>query len=126
MNHVTLIGNLGKDPELRETKGGTAVCTFSVATIDKVKKGDDWEKVTDWHNCVAFGRTADAINSYMTKGSKIALTGKIKTDTYEKNGEKRYATKIIVDNFEFVDSKKTQDAHVITAKTMAADDAIPF
>ena len=102
MNKVVLIGRLTKDPELRFAAGsGTAVSRFTVA-INRQFKRDE----TDFINCVAFGKTAETISNYLTKGRQIALTGSIRTGSYDaQDGTKRYTTDVAVDSFEFVGSK---------------------
>ena len=105
MNHVVLVGRLTKDPELRYAAGsGTAVCRFTVAINRQFKKDE-----TDFINCVAFGKTGETITQYLTKGRQIAVTGSIRTGSYESNsGEKRYTADVIVETFEFVESKKKE------------------
>jgi single-strand DNA-binding protein len=106
MNKVILIGNLGNDPEVRTLENGTKVASFSIATSErwKNKQGEKQEE-TDWHNCVVWSPKAEVVESYLKKGSKVMIEGKIKTRQYEKDGEKKYITEIKVDNFEFLDSK---------------------
>ena len=105
INKVVLLGRLTKDPELRYTTGsGTAICRFTVA-INRQSKKDE----TDFINCIAFGKTGETITQYFTKGSKIAITGNIRTGSYDdKDGTKRYTTDVIVETFEFVESKKKE------------------
>jgi len=102
MNKVVLIGRLTKDPELRFAAGsGTAVSRFSVAVTRQFKKEE-----TDFINCVAFGKTAEMISQYLLKGSQIALTGSIRTGSYDaQDGSKRYTTDVAVDSFEFIGFK---------------------
>ena len=101
MNKVVLIGRLTKDPELRYAQGnGTAVCKFTLAVTRPFKKDE-----TDFINCVSFGKAAETINQYMTKGRQLAVTGSIRTGSYDaQDGTKRYTTDIAVDGFEFVGS----------------------
>ena len=105
MNKVILIGRLTKDPELRYAAGnGTAVCRFTVAINRQFKKDE-----TDFINCVAFGKTGETITQYLTKGRQIAVTGSIRTGSYDaQDGTKRYTTDVIVETFEFVESKKKE------------------
>ena len=105
INKVVLLGRLTKDPELRYAAGsGTAVCRFTVAINRQFKKDE-----TDFINCVAFGKTGETITQYLTKGRQIAVTGSIRTGSYESNsGEKRYTADVIVETFEFVESKKKE------------------
>jgi len=106
-NKVILIGNVGKDPEIRQTKGGTEVANFSLATSENWKDKNTGEKQsrTEWHNITAFAGLASVVSNYIRKGSKIYLEGKIQTDQYEKDGQKMYATKIIMNDMVMLDSK---------------------
>ena len=99
MNKVILIGRLTKDPELRYAAGnGTAVCRFSVAVTRQFKRDE-----ADFINCVAFGKTGETIAQYLTKGRQIAVTGSIRTGSYDaQDGSKRYTTDVAVDSFEFI------------------------
>lgn len=101
MNKVVLIGRLTKDPELRYASGsGAAVCKFTLAVNRQFKKDE-----TDFINCVSFGKAAETINQYMAKGRQLAVTGSIRTGSYDaQDGTKRYTTDIAVDGFEFVGS----------------------
>ena len=101
MNKVVLIGRLTKDPELRYAAGsGTAVTRFTIAVNRQFKKDE-----TDFINCVAFGKTAETISQYLTKGRQIAVTGSIRTGSYDaQDGTKRYTTDVAVESFEFIGS----------------------
>ena len=101
MNKVILIGRLTKDPELNFAAGsGTAVTRFSLAVTRPFKKDE-----TDFINCIAFGKTGETIAQYLTKGRQLAVTGSIRTGSYDaKDGTKRYTTDIVVDSFEFIGS----------------------
>jgi single-strand DNA-binding protein len=101
VNKVILLGNVGKDPDSKQTGGGTNVVSFSIATSDRTKsRNGEYEDRTEWHNCKAFGKTADVISQYVHKGTKIYVEGKIQTNSWEdKNtGERRYKTEIIVND----------------------------
>lgn len=104
MNKVILIGRLTKDPELRYAAGsGTAVCRFTVAITRQFKKDE-----TDFINCVSFGKTGETIAQYITKGRQIAVTGAIRTGSYDaQDGTKRYTTDVAVASFEFIGSNST-------------------
>ena len=99
MNKVLLIGRLTRDPELNYAAGtGTAVCRFSLAVARPFKKDE-----TDFINCIAFNKTGETIAQYLTKGRQVAVTGSIRTGSYDaKDGTKRYTTDIVVDSFEFI------------------------
>lgn len=112
MNKVMLCGNLGGDPEIKYTPSGTAICSFSIATSErwKDKQTGEQQERTEWHRCTAFGRGGEVISEYLKKGDKLLVTdGQIRYEEYEKEGQKRWATKIIVRGFEFVGSKKGGD-----------------
>jgi single-strand DNA-binding protein len=101
VNKVLLLGNLGKDPELRTTAGGMTVASFSLATADRQKDAQgNWTDKTEWHNLVAFGRTAEIIRDYVKKGSQIYVEGKIQTRSWDDktSGEKKYRTEILVND----------------------------
>ena len=99
MNKVVLIGRLTKDPDLNFAAGsGTAVTRFTLAVKRPFKKEE-----TDFINCKAFGKTAETIAQYITKGRQLAITGNIRTGSYDaKDGTKRYTTDILVESFEFI------------------------
>jgi single-strand DNA-binding protein len=95
-NKVQLIGNLGQDPEIVNLDNGGKLAKFSVAT-NEIYKNSKGEKVTDtqWHNVVAWGKTAEIVENYLTKGNEVAVEGKLVHRSYEnKEGEKRYITEI--------------------------------
>ncbi len=97
-NKVQLIGNLGKDPEIINLESGKKLAKFSLATNESYKNSEG-EKITqtDWHNLIAWGKTADIIEKYVSKGKEIAIEGKLTNRSYEtKEGEKRYVTEVIV------------------------------
>jgi single-strand DNA-binding protein len=96
---VTLLGNVGKDPEIRSTPGGTMVANLTLATSDRQKDAQgNWQDRTEWHNLVAFTRTAEIVRDYVKKGSKLYIEGKIQTRSWDdkESGQKRYRTEIIV------------------------------
>jgi single-strand DNA-binding protein len=103
INKVILIGNLGRDPELRRTATGSAVTDFSLATTEKFKDRDgNMKEQTEWHNIVAWNRTAETMAQYLKKGSSVYLEGKLRTRSWEDNGVKKYKTEIIVNQFQFL------------------------
>ncbi|MBN4070203.1 single-stranded DNA-binding protein [Olleya sp. AH-315-F22] len=96
-NKVQLIGNLGNDPEIINLESGKTLAKFSIATNESYKNAKG-EKITDtqWHNVVAWGKTAEIIEKYVTKGKEIAIEGKLTSRSYEtKEGEKRYVTEVV-------------------------------
>lgn len=99
-NKVQLIGHVGQDPEIKNLEGGKKVANLTIATNDSYKN-DKGEKVeqTEWHKVVAWGKTAEIIEKYVTKGKEIAIEGKLTHRSYEdKNGEKRYITEVVVND----------------------------
>jgi single-strand DNA-binding protein len=102
MNKVFLLGRLGKDPEVKKIGADLSVCNFTVATTEYVKDGD---KRAEWHRVVCFGKNAENVGKYLKKGSQVAIEGKNQTREWEKDGEKRYSTEIIVNHIEFVGTK---------------------
>ena len=106
MNKAVLVGRLTKDPELRYAAGSdTAVCKFTVA-VNRMKKDE-----ADFINCVAFNKTAETIANYLVKGRKIAIAGRIQTDSYTaQDGTKRYTTDVVVESFEFCDSSNKSNS----------------
>jgi len=96
-NKVQLIGNLGNDPEIINLDSGKKLAKFSVATNESYKNSEG-ERVTDtqWHNVIAWGKTADIIESYVTKGKEVAIEGKLTTRAWDdKDGNKRYTTEVV-------------------------------
>lgn len=122
INKVTLIGAVGQDPETRFTAAGLTIASFSLATSEKRK---DKEEVTQWHNCVAFGKLAEIVQQYVVKGSKLYLDGAIQYQTYEKDGEKRYATKIIVNDLSMLSSSQASQPNGQKAASKATAKAQP-
>ncbi|HEV7121554.1 MAG TPA: single-stranded DNA-binding protein [Candidatus Paceibacterota bacterium] len=102
LNKVMLYGNLTRDPELRALPSGQQVATFGLATNRsfKNKEGQQQEQ-TEFHNIVAFGRTAEVMGQYLKKGRPVFIDGRIQTRSWEKDGQKNYRTEIVVDNFQF-------------------------
>jgi single-strand DNA-binding protein len=101
LNKVMLIGNLGKDPEVKYTPSGVPVAKFSLATNERYKdKGGEWQDRTEWHNIVAWQRLAEIVGEYVKKGSKIYIEGRIQTSSWEdkQSGEKKYRTEIVAND----------------------------
>ncbi len=107
LNKAMLIGNLGQDPEVRYTQSNKAVATLSIATSERFKdnNGENQER-TEWHRVIAWGRTAEICQQYLTKGSKIYIEGPIKTRQWEdKDGQKKYTTEITALKMVMLDSR---------------------
>lgn len=98
VNKVILVGNLGKDPEVKFTPSGVPVAKFSLATNERYKdKGGEWQDRTEWHNIVAWQRLAEIVGEYVKKGSKIYIEGRLQTSSWEdkQSGEKKYRTEVV-------------------------------
>lgn len=101
VNKVTLIGNVGKDPECRAMQNGTKVANLSVATSEswKDKASGEKKEKTEWHRVVVFGPLAEIVERYVSKGSKVYLCGSLQTRKWEKNGEAQYSTEVVLQGF---------------------------
>jgi single-strand DNA-binding protein len=113
VNKVILIGNLGKDPDIKYTPGGIPVAKFSLATNERYKdKNGEWQDRVEWHSLVAFQRTAEIIGEYVKKGSKIYIEGRLQTSSWEdkQSGEKKYRTEIIVNDLVLLSGRGDYDA----------------
>ena len=108
MNKVILIGNVGRDPEMRYTPQGQAVTSFSVAT--SYGKGDD--KATEWFNCSAWGKQAELTNDYLRKGNQVYVEGRIRSREYEVDDKTRSPRDVSVNLVEFLGSARPTSAHV--------------
>jgi single-strand DNA-binding protein len=108
INKVILIGNLGKDPELRYTPGGQAVASFSLATSEKWRDKDGvMQDRTEWHNIVVWGRQAEIAKEYLAKGRQVYIEGRIQTRSWDdKDGNKRYTTEIIALRMQFLGARE--------------------
>ena len=101
INKVTLLGNLGKDPEIKFLPSGQAVANFSIATTDRYKdKAGEWQDRTEWHNVVAYARTAEIVRDYVKKGNKLYVEGRLTTRSWDDkdSGKKVYRTEIVVND----------------------------
>ena len=136
LNKVMLIGNLGKDPELRYTTSGVAVATFSLATNESWKDQDgNMQERTEWHNIVAWRKLAEICGEWLKKGKKVYIEGRIQTRSFDdKNtGAKRYVTEIIADNMIMLDNRGSgaevpapTSAAAEEAPGLAKDEDLPF
>ena len=108
VNKVILLGNVGKDPEIKSTPNGTMIANLTLATSDRYQdQGGNWQDRTEWHNLVAFKRTAEIIRDYVKKGSKLYVEGKIQTRSWDdkETGAKRYRTEIIVNDLSLLSGR---------------------
>ena len=108
VNKAILVGNLGKDPELRYTPSGRAVATFSLATNRRWSSQDGQkQEQTTWHNIVAWGRQAEVMKEYLRKGQQVYIEGRIDNRSYDdKEGNKRYISEVVVESFSFIGSRE--------------------
>ena len=130
MNKVILVGNLTKDPELITTSNGVDVSGFTIAVQRKFKNAND-EYESDFINCVAWRSSAEFIHKYFKKGNKIGIVGNIQTRSYDaEDGTKRYVTEVVVEECEFVQSKKgdgnNQSEDTKPELEPIDDDGLPF
>jgi single-strand DNA-binding protein len=107
INKVILLGNLGKDPEVRSTPQGMTIARFSLATGERKKdQSGQWVDHTEWHNIVTFGRTAENCQKFLKKGRQAFVEGRIRTNKWQdKEGKDRYTTEILADNVQFVGAR---------------------
>src|SRR6056297_2926435 len=107
VNKAILVGNLGKDPDLRYTPAGTAVATFSMATTERYKDRDgNRQEKTEWHNVVAWRQLAEICGKYLHKGKQVYLEGKIQSRKYQdRDGNDRYITEVVADQMQMLGSR---------------------
>lgn len=148
VNKVILVGNVGKDPEIKVASNGNAIATFSLATTDRAKdQTGNWTDRTEWHNLVAFQRTAEIVRDYVKKGSKLYIEGKIQTRSWDdkETQQKRYKTEVLVNDLVLLsgrgdgessgsytrsgssfDQRQPAQADEVVQGTEITDDDIPF
>tara|TARA_Y100000739_G_C20451253_1_gene392357 strand:+ start:194 stop:649 length:456 start_codon:yes stop_codon:yes gene_type:complete len=113
INKVILVGNLGRDPEMRYTQNGIAVCSFSLATSESYKDRTTGERVTqtEWHNIIMWRGLAETAEKYLRKGSSVYIDGKIQTRKWEdQQGQTRYTTEIVADTMQMLDRRDSSTA----------------
>lgn len=139
VNKVILIGNLGNDPEVRYTQGGSAVANFNMATNEvwNNKEGNREER-TEWHRIVCWGRTAELVGEYLSKGRTVYVEGRLQTRDWEdKEGNKRYTTEVVAQSVKFLGgrggdqgassgAKSSGGKSVQPAAPVEVEDDIPF
>lgn len=110
INQVNITGNLTKDSEIRVTQSGSQILNFSVAVNDRHKNQQtgNWENYPNYIGCVMFGSRAEHIQPYLVKGTKVAINGKLRYSSWEKDGQKRSKIEIIVNDIEFLSSKNSE------------------
>ena len=130
INKCIILGFLGQDPKMQNMPSGVAVTSISVATSETWKDKNTGEQTnkTEWHRIVFFNKLAEIAAQYLKKGSKVYIEGSLRTRTWEKDGEKRYATEIVANEMQMLDSKGdgVSGAGNATQQTPEFDDDIPF
>jgi single-strand DNA-binding protein len=134
VNKVILIGNLGRDPELRYLPNGDPVAKFTLATNFRWKdKEGQWQDKTDWHNIVVFRRQAEICNEYLKKGSPVYVEGRIQNRSWEdKDGNKKYITEIVAQSINLLGRKEPEGeapeetAEPLVEETKTEDEDLPF
>jgi single-strand DNA-binding protein len=147
VNKATLIGNVGKDPEVKLLPSGSAVANFTLATSERFKdKSGEFQERTEWHNLVAYQRLAEIVRDYVKKGSKLYVEGRIQTRSWDdqQSGQKRYRTEIVVNDLVLLsgrsegesggysrsstsyDQRQPAGADDLVQSTEITDDDIPF
>ncbi len=124
VNKVILIGNLGKDPEVRYSPSGVAVANMTLATSEtwKDKQTGENQERTEWHRIVMFARLGEVAGEYLRKGSKIYVEGRLQTRKWQdKSGQDRYTTEIIADSMQMLDSKGGNNASMDSSSAPAAE-----
>lgn len=144
-NRVVLVGNLTRDPELRYIPSGTAVTDIGLAVNERVKRNDQWVDEANFFDITLWGRTAEVANEYLSKGSSVLIEGRLKYDTWEKDGQKRSKVKIIGEKMQMLGASgggtrssggssgphrqtagHSGEEEYTSAPSMPPDDDIPF
>lgn len=137
VNKAILLGNVGREPEIRYTQSGSAVANFSVATGERRKVGGEWQDHAEWHNCTAWGKLAETCSNYLTKGKQVYIEGRIQTRKWDdKDGNTRYSTEIVAEKLVLLGGKEDkpqsrqqgpQDQDFDDPSTFGPDDdGVPF
>ena len=140
INSVSICGRLTREPELRTTPGGTCVLALGVAVNDRVKnqRTGEWEDRPNFVDCTMFGKRAEAVSRYLSKGSKVAVSGRLRYSSWERDGQRRSKLEVVVDEIELMGGGRAEQAGPAEATGPAAaalspdggvdvyDDDIPF
>lgn len=128
INRVSISGNLTRDAELRQTQGGMAILNIGVAVNDRRKNQQtgEWEDVPNFVDCVMFGSRAEKLAQYLAKGTKVAIDGKLRYSSWEKDGARRSKLEVVVDDLEFMSRGQQQRRQQQTASADLYDENIPF
>lgn len=123
INSVSISGNLGRDPELRATRSGMQVLSFSMCVNSRVKRGDEWEDKANWVDVSMFGQRAESVSRFLSKGSHVTIHGRLSQSTWEKDGQKRSKLEVIADDIDFSGGRQSQDEQ---PPADVYDEDIPF
>lgn len=128
LNKVILIGNLGSDPETRNTASGQSVCNFNIATSRRwTSKEGQAQEETEWHRIVVWGRQAENCKEFLSKGRQVCIEGRLQTRQWEdKSGNKRYTTEVVAQNVQFLSSGRGGQAPSISEDATPPDAPPPF
>lgn len=135
VNKVIIVGNLGKDPEVRYSNSGMAICKLSVAVTERVKDGDEWKDATEWFRVTLFGKQAENAGQYLQKGRSVYVEGRLKTEKYkDKEGVEKTSTEVVANTIQFLGGggervvpDKAEDKRAKQAKKSdGVDDDLPF
>lgn len=128
LNKVMLIGNLGKDPEVRYTTSGQAVASISIATTEKFKnKNGEWEERTEWHRITLWGKLAEVAGEYLAKGKTVYFEGKLQTRKWQdRDGNDRYTTEIVAERMLILGGKKEKEPAGGVEEPFSEVEDVPF
>jgi single-strand DNA-binding protein len=122
---VSLLGNLGTDPEVRTTAKEVSVCRFRLATSERRKTAEGWADHTEWHNIVAFGRTAEKCGEFLRKGRQVYVEGSLRTHAWkDEEGQSHHATEVVTSNVQFIGGKE-RETHADESDGVGSGDVIP-
>ena len=124
VNKVILVGNVGKDPDIKYTPSGTPVAKLNFATNEKYKdKGGEWQERTEWHSIIAWQRLAEIVGEYVSKGSKLYIEGRLHTSSWEdrQSGEKKYRTEIVASDVVLLGDGNRKQGADFTSRSRADD-----
>lgn len=126
INIVCVSGNLTRDPDIRTTQSGTAVLSFCVAVNERVKEGGDWKDRPSFIDCVMFGSRAQSVARFLSKGSKATVSGRLRQQRWEKDGQNRSKVEVIVDDIDFGSASRDNAKHDSHDDASLYDEDIPF
>jgi single-strand DNA-binding protein len=126
LNHVTLLGRLTRDAELKYTSGGQAVCKFSIAVNRRRKNGDQWEDEPNFFDIVLWGRQGESLNQYLVKGKMVGVDGELRQDRWQQDGQNRSKVEIVANNLQLLGSSGGGQARPQAESHPAQSDSKPY